>query len=145
MSSQFALGDLIGVAAIVLGFGVTVVMFRIQRELQMQEANEPIWIARSDVLILASIFASVFLVLLPLLLLPKLDYVIAVARAGCVAAIILEAGYIPAILAHYRIGFGKDRHGPRTNPEPTERLFVWLFAIFAAGCFSFALLSSSPH
>jgi hypothetical protein len=135
--------DLIGVAAIILGFGVTVVMFRIQRELQMQEQNEPTWIACSDYLILASIFASLFLVLLPLLVVPKFQYVIAIGRAGCCAAIILEAGYIPSILAHYRIGFGKGRHGPRTNPEPTEHVFVWLFAIFAVVCFSFVLLSDS--
>src|ERR1017187_7835127 len=136
---------LIGAAAIVLGFGVTVIMFRIQRELQMQKENEPTWIAYSDYLILASIFTSLFLVLLPVLLVPQFKYIITVARAGCVAAIILEAGYIPSILAHYRIGFGKDRHGARTNPEPTERRFVWLFAIFAAGCFSFVLLSDFLH
>ncbi len=97
------MSDLIAVAAIVLGFGVTVVMFRIQRELQVQKdafdahIDQPTWIAYSDYLILASIFSSLFLVLLPLLLFPSLEHVATLARAGCVAAIILEAGYIPSI------------------------------------------------
>jgi len=142
---EVQMSDVIGVAAIVFGFGVTVIMFRIQRELQMQKENEPTWIAYSDYLILASIFASLFFVLLPVLVVPKHEHIITIARAGCAAALILQAGYIPSILAHYRIGFGKNRHGARANPEPAERKFVWLCAIFATGCFSFVLLGEFLH
>ena len=35
---------------------------------------------------------------------------------SCVAALILQAGYIPSILAHYRIEFGSDR-----RDMPTEK------------------------
>ena len=142
MSTEFSPGAVIAVAAIVFGFGVTVIMFRIQRELEMRKKGEPSWIACSDHLIFASIFVSVFCVFLPTFLLPKFNCTVAIARAGCVAAIILEAGYIPSILAHYRLGFGKNRIGGRTNPEPTERLFIWIAAILAIGCFVFVVRSN---
>jgi hypothetical protein len=142
--SQVGVGDLIAVSAIVGGFGITVIMFRIQRELEMQRRGETSWIACSDYLILASIFMSTFLVTLPLLAVPTLRYTAAIARAACAAALILEAGYIPSILAHYRIGIGEHRKEGRTNPEPGERLFIGISALLAIGCFSLVLLSNLP-
>jgi hypothetical protein len=54
------------------------------------------------------------------------------ASAGAsVASSICIAGYLPAVLAHYRIGFGKGRHGPRDNPEPMECVSVVLTLLLA--------------
>jgi hypothetical protein len=139
---QLTPGDLIAVAAIVLGFGVVVVMFRVQREIEMQTKGEQTWIARSDYLVLFSIVLSALFVLLPILAIPGYRFTVPLARAGCVAAVILEVGYIPAILAHYRLGFGKNRSGPRDNPEPMERLVIWATTIFAALCFCGAFWAS---
>ncbi len=130
MPVQLAVTDLIAIAAIVMGFGITVIMFRLQRELEMRDKGEPSWIAYSDRLILSSIFISLFLVFLPIFVLPT-PLSITLAHAGCFAAVVLQAGFIPSILAHYRLGFGKNRTGPRENPEPKERLFVWLSAAVA--------------
>ena len=127
--------DLITVAGIVFGFGVVVIMFRIERELKMRDKGEQNWIAYSDYLVFASIGASIFIVLLPVLTVPAYRFIIPAARAGCVAAIILEAGYIPSILAHYRLGIGEHRTGGRDNPEPAERLLVRATVIISAVCF----------
>jgi hypothetical protein len=49
---------------------------------------------------------------------------------GCFATIasgysvILVAGYVFAILAHYRLILSEGRTGPRDNPEPSERLII---------------------
>jgi len=64
----------------------------------------------------------------------------ALASAACAGGVILQVGYVPAILAHYRIVFGAKRTGPREKGEPIERLFVWLafaaaLAVFAAVVF----------
>jgi hypothetical protein len=121
-------GDLIAVAAIIVGFGLTVVMFRVQREIWVQE-NHPewdSWLAWSDYLILISVllgFGAVVVVLSFSLL--------AVASAFCAGAIVLQASYIPAILAHYRIEIGKNRIGDRAKGEPVEKRVV-LVAIVAA-------------
>jgi hypothetical protein len=46
-----------------------------------------------------------------------------VASAATTAAVVLTFGYVPAILAHYRLIFRGQRRGARKNPEPPER---WL-------------------
>jgi hypothetical protein len=58
--------------------------------------------------------------------------------AAAAAAVILVAGYMFAVLGHYRILFdrrfvlwGEKRTGPRNNPEPAERYFTVL-AVLAA-------------
>jgi hypothetical protein len=56
----------------------------------------------------------------------------ALASAACFSAIILQVGYIPAILAHYRIEIGKKRTGDRQKGEPTERICVYLSIALAA-------------
>jgi hypothetical protein len=53
------------------------------------------------------------------------------ASAGCALALVLTAGDVPTILAHYRIMFGKSRAGPRRNPEPAERSIVLLCVVLA--------------
>lgn len=113
------------IAAITVGFGVSLLFFRIGRELDMQEKDEPIWLPWSDRLLLAATLLSATLVLLPMVLLPESElFGEQVPVAFCAASLVCLAGYIPAVLAHYRIWFGRSRTGPRDNPEPSERLVV---------------------
>jgi hypothetical protein len=124
-------GDIIAASAIIIGFGLTVIMFRIQRELLVRENPDkypgwPSWLAWSDYLILFSAllgFGAVVLVLAFSLL--------ALASAFCAAAVILQSAYFPAILAHYRIEIGKNRTGKRQKGEPAEKWIVRLATVIA--------------
>jgi hypothetical protein len=98
--------------------------FRIQRELAMGEEGEIIWLPMADWLIVAATLMCLLLVIVPLV--AGVDAKGLPAAASGSAAI-LVAGYILAILGHYRILFrhewlfwGKLREGPRFNPEPSE-------------------------
>jgi hypothetical protein len=44
-------------------------------------------------------------------------------------------GYIFAILAHYRFLLGKERKGPRTNPEPAEKFVIIITTVTCIGVF----------
>lgn len=130
-------GDLIAVAAIIVGFGLTVIMFRVQRELDVQENRPkwPTWLAWSDYLIIVSVALALCFAIIPLLALPPLTRLTeALASAACVGAVILQAGYIPGILAHYRIEIGSDRKGDRDKGEPAEKWIVRVsFTVAAIG------------
>lgn len=132
--------DLIAVAAMIVGFGSVVIMFRVQRELWVQHHHPewPTWIAWADGLILASVAIAVLLVVAPLLAFPLVSQRReALAAASCVGAIVLQVGYIPAILAHYRIGIGATRTGPRKRGEPLEKAIVVVWSALAALAFGF--------
>jgi hypothetical protein len=130
--ATIAAGDLIALAAIIIGFGSTVIVFRIQREMTMGERGETVWLACSDYLILIAVGLCLFLVVLPLLA-TVTPCLLAVASSAGAAAMVLEAGYIPSILAHYRIGIGASRKGPRERCEPWEcRLVIVSFVIAVA-------------
>jgi amino acid transporter len=139
-----ASADLIAVAAVLVGFAVTVIMFRVQREIDVQEEHPdwPNWLAWSDYLILGSVLVSLSLVVTPLLVFPRSPYTYALAPAACIAAIFLQVGYIPAILAHYRIEIGTERTKKgfrREKGEPMERVFVTLAAVLAGSAFAIVL------
>jgi hypothetical protein len=136
-------GELVAVAAIVVGFGLTVIMFRIQRELWVQEKHPdwPNWLAWSDYLIILSLLLGVIVSVI-LLLPDPTPRVKAFASAACVAAFILQVGYIPAILAHYRIEMGRKRAEegkPRERGEPIERRVVRVSVFLATVVFIFML------
>lgn len=134
--------DLIAVSAIVVGFGVTAIMFRVQRELYVYEQLKIgiLWLAWADYLILGSVTLAVFGATVPLLVVPVPPRgLLALAASSCVAAVILQAGYIPSILAHYRIEVGARREGPRAKGEPVERRFVIGTIMFAAASFAVTL------
>jgi hypothetical protein len=59
-------GDLIAIAAIVIGFVLTVIMFRVQRELYMRDKGEPNWVPWADWLIIVSLFLVLSLTVIPL-------------------------------------------------------------------------------
>jgi hypothetical protein len=118
-------------------------MFRVQRELYVLEVLkiEVLWLAWADSLILLSVALAVFGATVPLLVVrASSPFVVALAAASCVAALILQAGYLPAILAHYRIWLGGTRHGPRERGEPIERRVVIGSIVCAAALFGATLL-----
>ena len=132
------------VASILSGFGISVFMFRIQRELRVRDDHPewPNWLAWADYLILASILLSLLLVVLPLIAIAepnRLAY--SVAAGSCAAAAILIAAYPFAILDHYRIEIGtsRTREGERPQErhkgEPIERVIVLSAAILATIAF----------
>ena len=135
MPDQIRAGDLIALAAIIIGFGSTIISFRIQREIAMDEKNERLWVPWADWLILLAIGLSAAFVVL---LLAKVTPIrTAFAAAAGAAAIVLEVGYIPSILAHYRIWFGKNRTGQRDRGEPAEIVCVMLTVTVAVIAFAF--------
>jgi hypothetical protein len=132
-----AAGDLLALAAIIIGFGSTVIMFRIQRELKMEREGEPMWLSCSDSLIFVSVgLCAAFVVLLLAAVTPCR---VAVASAAGAASIVLEAGYVPSILAHYRIGIGTSRKGKRERCEPWECGFVALSFVAATAAATWVL------
>ncbi len=125
-------GTLATVASIIAGFGGTMLVFRIQRELQMLKQGEKIWIAFAEWLLISATLISLLLVIVPIVSFPSLSGIFArLPAAGCSAAAILLAGYILAIQAHYRLILGANRTGPRTNPEPAERAIVLIITCVA--------------
>ena len=135
---------LLSVASILSGFGITVLMFRIQRELQVRERTSDVatWLAWADYLVLAAITLALILVVLPLVTIPHVVGVLAVASASCAAAAILLASYPWAILYHYRIVLGSKRQGQRLPGEPGEKIVVILAAIIAAVIFGIIIVRS---
>lgn len=126
------------VASILSGFGVTVLMFRIQRELHVREKHPdwPNWLAWADYLVLGAIVLSLIFVVLPIVAVSEPSgRVLSVAAGSCGAAAILLAGYPFAILDHYRIEIGAKRSGDRKKGEPLERFIVMAVSILAAGVF----------
>jgi len=132
------------VASILSGFGISVFMFRIQRELRVRDANprSPNWLAWADYLILAAIVLSLLLVVLPLMAIAEPGrLVFSIAAGSCAAAALLVAAYPFAILDHYRIEIGpwRTREGERPQErhksEPIERMIVLGAAILAAIAF----------
>ena len=129
------------VASILSGFGISVFMFRVQRELSVRDRHPewPNWLAWADYLVLTAIVLSLSLVLLPLVALPEPNrFVFSVAAASCAASSILLLAYPFAILDHYRIEIGawRTRGGEkpetRHKGEPIERVIVVSAVIVAA-------------
>jgi hypothetical protein len=118
------------VASIIAGFGAAMLAFRLEREVKAGDKGESMWIAWADWLLIAGTLLSLSLGLLPIIsgVVPEPEQT-ALASAATSAAVILTFGYVPAILAHYRLLWGHHRRGHRTNPEPAER---WLTVAFAA-------------
>jgi hypothetical protein len=138
------------VASLLSGFGITVFMFRIQRELQVRNEHpeSPNWLSWADYLVLANIVISLVLVVIPLVAVPEpgpIQY--SIAAGGCAAAAILQLGYPFAILDHYRIEIGtwRTRSGEPPNErhkgEPIEKAIVVGAAVLAAVAFATILVA----
>jgi hypothetical protein len=133
------------VASILTGFGISVFMFRIQRELGVRDRHPdwPNWLAWADYLIISTITLSVILVIIPLVAAPAPSRLIySIAAGSCAAASILLLAYPFAILDHYRIEIGTWRTKQGEKPqarhkgEPLERIIVVTAAIVAAATFA---------
>jgi hypothetical protein len=131
---------LVTIASITIAFGIPILLYRIQRENQMRAEQERVWLPWSDWPLLIAVMSSLLFVLVP----TAGGYIPSFSSAVSVASSICLAGYIPSILAHYRIMFGASRHGPRNNPEPMERVFVILTAVAAIGAFIFLYFFQQP-
>ena len=133
------------VASVIAGFGAAILVFRIQRELQAHEQLEPQWIPWADRLLVVATLVALLLVLLPLVAASnRPGYMAQLPAAACTAAICMVAGYILAILAHYRLIVGRRRSGPRANPEPAEKWLVLVSIAAAVLLFAMALLRYPP-
>jgi hypothetical protein len=113
------------IASIQSGFGITVLMFRVERELHVREVKkQENWIAWADYLVIVSILLSLLLVVLPLVLLSTPADWFGVAAASCAAASVLLAIYPLAILHHYNIPIFKWTAG-----TVSEKILVLLATI----------------
>jgi hypothetical protein len=124
-------GSLITAAAIIAATGTATLMFRLQREIQiMERCKEQNWLACADWLAIASMVAALITVV-ALALFGQASLVIRLASSLISAGAILFAGYPFAILAHYRLLFGKNREGPRENPEAAEKYIILAISLLA--------------
>lgn len=167
-------GTLAAIGATIVGFGIVAFVFRVQRELDMRERGNaeqerrvvpqaaeeraaetdqrPSWIPWADRLLIGTVTAAILLVLFPIALAGSISSLWGerLPAAACSGSAIALAGYIPAILSHYRFGFtypwiwfGKVNPMGRENPEPAERAIVIASAVLgvAAAVGSFFLTS----
>jgi cation transport ATPase len=115
------------IASIQSGFGITAMMFRVQRELYVrEERKEENWLAWADYLVIISILLSLLLVVLPLVTITNPANWFPIAAASCAAAAVLLAVYPIAIVCHYGIPFFKWRSG-----TCSEKLLVVLGIVVA--------------
>jgi hypothetical protein len=91
--------ELISLLSIIGGFGVTILVFRIQRELEMKKENRAMWIPGADRLLILAIII-VFGWIIVMLFNWKTDLTLGNWAVGLVV-VTLMLGYIFAILAHY--------------------------------------------
>ena len=125
------------VASILSGFGISVFMFRIQRELGVRDKHPdwPNWLAWADYLVLAAIVSSLVLVVLPLIAQSEpSEFTYSVAAGACTATSLLMVAYPFAILDHYRIEIGVHRPESievRHKGQPIEKVIVIATSIVA--------------
>ncbi len=124
------------IATLIAGFGAAMLCFRIQYELQVHERLETRWIPWADRLLVGATLVALLLVVLPLVAMTNRPGVFTeLPAAACSAATVMLAGFVLAILAHYRLFFGRKRTGERANPEPAERVVVIVTLLLAVGAF----------
>ena len=138
------------VASILSGFGISVFMFRIQRELGVRDKHPdwPNWLAWADYLVFATIILSLSLVVLPLIASPEpSELVFSVAAGACAATSLLMLAYPLAILDHYRIEIGvwRTKDGESANVrrkgEPIEKAIVVITGLIAIVVFAWVVLT----
>ena len=146
MPSPADAGTLANIASVIGAFGAAMLFFRIQPENEMRLRNEIVWLPLADWLLVAATTLCLLLVIFPLTMVS--DQKLPSAAAG--SAAILVAGYVPSIMAHYRIVFvrerlfwGRKRKGRRRNPEPAERILFWSTVGAALAFFLWRILSYS--
>jgi len=137
------------VASILSGFSISVLMFRLQRELAVRERHPdwPNWLAWADYLVIATVVLSVLLVVVPLVAFSEpTEFVFSIAAGTCAATSLLLLAYPFAILDHYGIEIGGWRRKAGDNVEirhkgePIERIIVIIASLIAAAVFAAIVL-----
>lgn len=137
------------VASILSGFSISVLMFRLQRELAVRERHPdwPNWLAWADYLVIATVVLSVLLVVVPLVAFSEpTEFVFSIAAGTCAATSLLLLAYPFAILDHYGIEIGGWRRKAGDNVEirhkgePIERMVVVIASLIAAVVFAAIVL-----
>jgi hypothetical protein len=132
------------VASVIAAFGVTMLFFRVQREVAMQSAGERNWIPAADWLLISATLVALLLVLLPMVLASSSRlWGRRIPTAACAALLVAVSSYVPALLAHYRLIFGAGRSGARRNPEPAELAVIATAGAVAVAVFIASLVSNS--
>jgi uncharacterized membrane protein len=123
---------LASISSIVAGFGIAVLLFRVQREMQMAKEGEKVWIPGSDRMLIAAVALSLFFVLLPIISVHFSSEVSSrIPVACCAASLVLMTGYPLSILAHYRLIFSQNASGERSETEPAESTIIILTVLTA--------------
>lgn len=120
---------LVTVASIVAAFGLTTLMFRVQRELGLRERGMPTWIAWSDWLLIAATVGCMLFVVLPLVTFATLPRALSkVPSAVCAGASILRrlhlrhSGALPApVLARRYEDAARVRRTSRAHDRRGDR------------------------
>lgn len=126
------------IGAVIVGFGITALVFRVQREIQQADAGKTAWIPWADRLLIGVVTVTLLLVLFPIALGGGSSRLWAAGRlpaAACSGSTVALTGYIPALLAHYRLAlkpgsrrkwiwFGGELSKSRHAGEPAERVIV---------------------
>ena len=137
------------IASILSGFSISVLMFRLQRELAVRERHPdwPNWLAWADYLVIATVVLSVLLVVVPLVAFSEpTEFVFSIAAGTCAATSLLLLAYPFAILDHYGIEIGGWRRKAGDNVEirhkgePIERIVVVIASLIAAVVFAAIVL-----
>jgi hypothetical protein len=117
------------VIGFVIAFALAALVIRLQREIEMRDKGERNWLTCADELVVVAT-ALAGIAFIAVFALPSQPYIASIILMLLIGATILEVGYIPSILAHYRIVFGTNQVGLRQRCEPLERCFVrWAFAV----------------
>jgi hypothetical protein len=108
----------------------------------MEAKDETTWIPWADRLVIGATLISLLAVIAPILTLGSGNLrALLVARAATLLSVILLAGYVPSILAHYRLLCGRRRiDEPRENPETAECALVTATTVLGVVAFFATLL-----
>jgi hypothetical protein len=132
------------IASLVATAGAATLLFRIQREIVMEQQQQRIWIAGADWLMIGATLVAIVLALLPLLFFYDSELGgRRIPTAACTASLAAMGGYSLGILAHYRLLFGKGRSGDREPTEPAELVIILVTVAVAVFLFGASLISTA--
>lgn len=133
-------GTIAAIASIIAAFSVTMLAFRVQREIGMPGRGVGSWIPPADQLLLVTSTLALVAVLLPLVAAHPSSWVHQCLPApACAALLILLGAYPLALLAHYRLIFSGGRTGVRGPSEPSEVRVIAIAALLATLAFAWSL------
>jgi hypothetical protein len=131
MNHEIGTETLVTVAGIVVAFALPVLIFRVQREVDMEAKAERIWLPWADRLLLVAMSVSLVVIALGVVQPHTSQGTYLAMSAVSLGNLVLIFAYPFAVLAHYRIILGGGRTEPRENPEPWERNLVVVATVLA--------------